>query len=121
MSKRRSTETDPDAPPAEPAPISVGIVDLMAAFAKVLDNAQVPTYEVETETWTVEQKVEEMKVTLSVKRQVKFLELFSPSKTTLELVVTFLALLELVRQRICEAVQERHFGEIVIVRREASP
>jgi len=109
-----------DAPPTEPGPIALGIVDLMTAFAKVLDNAQVPTYEVEQEAWTVEQKVEELKVTLAVKRQVKFLELFSPSKTTLELVVTFLALLELVRQRLCEAVQERHFDDIVIVRREAS-
>jgi len=112
--------------PTEDAPkssgtgaLSVGILDLMSAFAKVLENTQqAPVYEVESEAYTVEQKVEEMRVLLTVRRRVSFTELFATKKTTLELVVTFLALLELVRQRICEAVQERHFGEIVIVRRE---
>jgi segregation and condensation protein A len=63
-------------------------------------------------------KVEELKVTLNVKRHLPFSELFSPQKSRLELVVTFLALLELVRQRICLAIQEQAFGEIRIIRRE---
>ena len=61
-------------------------------------------------------KLEELKLLLNVRRQVTFTELFSSEKTKLELVVIFLALLELVRQRLCRAVQERHFGEILILR-----
>ena len=102
------------------APLEVGIVDLMTAFARVLEKAKVPIYEMETEPWTVEMKVEELTLLLTVKRQVEFGEMFSAQKTRLELVVIFLALLELVRRRVCLAVQERQFGEILIVRREAS-
>lgn len=96
----------------------VGILDLMTAFAQVLERAAAPVYEMEQDPWTVEMKVEELKVTLSVKRHLPFSELFSPQKSRLELVVTFLALLELVRQRICLAIQEQAFGDIRIIRRE---
>ncbi len=100
------------------APVEVGLLDLMTAFAKVLDKAKAPVYEIEQDTWTVEMKVEELQLLLNVRRQLAFAELFSAEKTKLELVVTFLALLELVRQRLCVAIQERPFAEIRILRRE---
>ncbi len=92
----------------------VGLPDLMSAFAKVLERASAPVYEVKAEPWTVEVKVKELRVLLSVKRQLQFAELFTPDKSRLELVVTFLALLELIRQRVARAVQERLFGQIVV-------
>lgn len=102
-----------------PIPGSVGILDLMSAFAKVFEKAPASSYEIQEELWTVEQKVQDLRVQLAVKRQLTFHELFSSDKTTLELVVTFLALLELVRQRACMALQERPFAEIVIVRHDS--
>jgi segregation and condensation protein A len=108
-------------PPASDAPLDVGITDLMSAFAKVLEKAVVPVYEVAKEPWTVEMKVQELKVLLTVRRQVKFLEIFTPQKSKLELVVTFLALLELMRQRTARALQERTFGDIIIGLRESAP
>ena len=101
-------------------PFEVGITDLMSAFAKVLERATAPVYEVQSELWTVEAKVAELRMVLTVKRQVRFLDLFSPGLSKLEMVVTFLALLELMRQRLARAVQERHFSDIVIVRGEAA-
>ena len=101
-------------PEPSEAPFEVGIADLMGAFAKVLAKATAPIYEVTTEPWTVEMKVTELRVALTVKRRIRFLELFTPEKSKLELVVTFLALLELIRQRVARALQERLFGEIVI-------
>ncbi len=109
-----------DAPSSEPAPFEVGITDLVSAFAKVIDKASAPVYEVKAEPWTVEMKVQELRVLLTVKRQVRFLELFNPEKTKLELVVTFLALLELMRQRVARAIQERLFGDIMISSMEAT-
>lgn len=103
---------------ASPGSKEVGLIDLMTAFTKVLDRAKAPVYEVVQEPWTVELKAQELRTLLTVRHEVTFMELFSGNKTKLELVVTFLALLELVRQRICHAVQERHFGDILIVRRE---
>ncbi len=95
-------------------PFEVGITDLMGAFAKVLEKAAVPVYEVKVEPWTVEMKVQELKTQLFIKRSLRFLDLFTPDKTKLELVVTFLALLELMRQRLIHAVQEKQFGDILI-------
>ena len=80
----------------------------------MLEKATAPIYEVQAEPWTVEMKVQELRVLLTVQRQVRFLELFSPEKSKLELVVTFLALLELMRQRVARAIQERPFADILI-------
>ena len=99
---------------ASDTPFEVALTDLVSAFAKVLEKASAPVYEIKAEPWTVEMKVQELRVLLTVKRQVRFLDLFTPEKTKLELVVTFLALLELMRQRVARAVQERTFGDIVI-------
>lgn len=99
-------------------PLEVGIVDLMSAFAKVLEKATAPVYEVVAEPWTVEMKLEELRVVLTVRRQVRFLDLFTPEQSALELVVTFLALLELMRQRVACAVQERPFADILIALRD---
>lgn len=101
------------------APIEVGITDLMSAFAKVLERATAPVYEVTVEPWTVEAKLQELRMVLTVKRQVRFLDLFTPQQDKLELVVTFLALLELMRQRAARAIQERQFGDIFIARCDA--
>lgn len=106
-------EEAPASPP-EDAPFEVSLTDLMSAFAKVLQRATAPVYEVKAEPWTVEMKVTELRMLLTLRRQVRFLELFTAEKSKLELVVTFLALLELMRQRCARAVQERSFGDIMI-------
>src|SRR3989344_191330 len=112
---RPRAETPEEVTAGETAPWDVGLPDLMSAFAKVLEKAQAPVYEMAAEPWTVEMKVTELRVLLTTRRRLVFHELFAADKTTLELVVTFLALLELLRQRAARAIQERTFGEIVIV------
>ena len=104
----------PAAESAADAPFDVSLTDLMSAFAKVLQRATAPVYEVKAESWTVEMKVQELRMLLTLRRQVRFLELFTADKTKLELVVTFLALLELMRQCLARAIQEHLFGDIVI-------
>ena len=101
------------------APFEVSLTDLMGAFSNVLRKSSAPVYEVREEPWTVEMKVQELRVLLTVKRQLKFLDLFTEGKSPLELVVTFLALLELMRQRVARAIQERPFAEISIAFVEA--
>ncbi len=95
-------------------PFEVSLQDLMGAFSKVLTRASAPVYEVLAEPWTVEMKVQELRMLLTVKRQVRFLDLFATGQHKLELVVTFLALLELMRQRVVRAIQERPFTDILI-------
>ena len=113
---RHGTELPAEEASAAPSevPCDVSLMDLMGAFSNVLRKAGAPVYEVREEPWTVEMKVQELRVLLTVKRQLKFLELFTAEKSPLELVVTFLALLELMRQRVARAIQERPFAEIAI-------
>lgn len=99
-------------------PFDVGITDLMQAFSKVLGRATAPVYEVVAEAWTVEQKVKDLRMLVTIKRRLSFLDLFAPQQTKLELVVTFLALLELMRQHVVCAVQDDHFSDIVIISTE---
>lgn len=118
---RAPGEADLGEAPAEATPFEVGLTDLMSAFSKVLAKASVPVYEVKVEPWTVELKVKELRVLLHMKGQVRFMDLFTPDKSRLELVVTFLALLELMRQRAVHAVQQAHFGDIMIEARMEEP
>ena len=90
----------------------------MNAFSKVLGRSAAAVYEVKAEPWTVEAKVQELRVLLTVRRHIRFLELFEPNQHRLELVVTFLALLELIRQRFVRAIQERSFEDILILHQE---
>ena len=99
---------------AAATPWELSLTDLMGAFSKVLKRAEAPVYEVKAELWTVEMKVQELRTRLLVQKQIKFLDLFAAAQSALELVVTFLALLELIRQRVAHAIQDRPFGEIVI-------
>jgi len=115
---------EPSAADEGDAPLEVSLTDLMGAFAKVLEKASAPIYEVKAEPWTVEQKLQELRMLLTVRRQVRFLELFTSQKSKLELVVIFLALLELMRQHAALAIQEHPFSEILITverRRLARP
>jgi len=98
----------------QPSAMEVGLVDLMSAFGKVLQRAHAPVYEVQSEPWTVEMKLEQLRMQLTIKRQMRFIDLFSGQHSPLELVVTFLALLELMRQRLARAIQEQPFADIVI-------
>lgn len=113
----------PEEPAPAPAPSEASLTDLMGAFSRVLEKATAPVYEVRVEPWTVEMKVQELRMQLHVRRQIRFSELFSSDKTKFELVVTFLALLELIRQRTARALQEGQFADIVIALRteEGSP
>ena len=115
FTRQGDTRLEGGQPAPSDAPFEVGITDLMSAFAKVLDRASSPIYEVKAEPWTVEMKANELRLLLTVKRQIRFLDLFTSEKSKLELVVTFLALLELIRQRVARAVQERAFADILIV------
>jgi segregation and condensation protein A len=115
-----------DAAGASPRPVDevlvdIGIADLMSAFARVLSKAQAPVYEVAAEPWTVEMKTQELRTLLAIRRSLRFLELFRPEQSKLELVVTFLALLELMRQRIARAIQERPFDDILITSVRTAP
>ena len=73
---------------------------------------------IEKERFTVAQKISQIKDRLTEKKKVKFSELFEDATDKIEVINTFLALLELLKHQVVKAVQKANFEEIMIERQE---
>lgn len=93
----------------------VTLQDLFAAFAQVLRRAHDAPQEIAGEEFTVEQKMEALLAMLARERDgVVFHALFRDGASRLEIIVTFLAMLELIKQRRIRVRQPQVFGEILV-------
>ncbi|HYF93446.1 MAG TPA: segregation/condensation protein A [Symbiobacteriaceae bacterium] len=103
--------------PEGPAPLEgLNLADLVKAFEEVLKE-EWSWREVPREEIPLREKIREINFRISRSPHgVRFRDLFSRGGSRLEIVVTFLALLELIRQRRAVAMQEGIFGDIVIRR-----
>jgi segregation and condensation protein A len=106
-------EVDKDVPLAE-----VSIFDLINAFNDVLKKASAREdfREIIEERFTVSDKIEEILYTLRDRSEMIFSELFASAGSRAEVVVTFLALLELIRLKRLKVVQVEAFGEIRVLK-----
>lgn len=99
----------------------VGIFDLINAFQKVLkrlDGKKEDLREIFEENFTVSDKIEYLLGWMKPGKDVPFTSLFAEAASRTEIVVTFLALLELIRMKQLRVLQEQTFGEILIRRPE---
>lgn len=99
---RRRVYTRPAVPAVstdEPGPtIEVTVFDLFGAFKKVLEELKNQvSYRVERESVSVEDRIEAIRGTLAERAEVLFTELFAGGFSRADIIVTFLAILELVR------------------------
>jgi segregation and condensation protein A len=93
------------------------IFDLIDAFSKAMEN--VPRdifYEVVKDEFTVEEKVHDILHRLLYEPSLSVSRLFSEAKNKVEIVVAFLAILELIRLREIIAFQKEVFQDIEITR-----
>lgn len=93
------------------------IFDLISAFSQAL--ADVPKeifYEVIKDEFTVEEKIHQILHLLLLRSSISLSELFQQAKNKMEIVVTFLAILELIRLKEIIARQKALFEEIEITR-----
>ena len=70
--------------------------------------------------YKVEDKMEELFKDLSDNKVIKFQDVIQRSESKLESIVTFLALLELIKLKMVQAFQDNNFSEILIKRRNSS-
>ncbi|MCX6993560.1 MAG: segregation/condensation protein A [Kiritimatiellaeota bacterium] len=97
----------------------VTIFDLIASFNEALKRIQVNEIgEIMAERFTVADGIESILGRIKRETQLVFATLFRPLSTRHEIIITFLALLELIRLRQVVARQEAVFGDIVIMRPE---
>jgi segregation and condensation protein A len=113
--------TTPELPDLE-APMvgigQVGIFDLIRAFQRILkrfENAS-DFREIVNDRYTVADKIEHLMNIVPLGGRVKFEELFFTAASRGEVIVTFLAMLELIKLNHLQVEQEQLLGEIVVVR-----
>jgi segregation and condensation protein A len=97
----------------ESSQIDATLFDLLDAFSVILKEAEKKhILEIEEENITVNDKIILIKTILKKSKKVTFSSLFTDAKSKQEMVVTFMALLELIRLREIAIKQSSHFGEI---------
>ena len=103
----------------------LGVFDLLRAFQRTLRRLEEKAVDrrpvIFEENFTVADKIERLRNLMSQARGqgVAFTELFAEATSRVEMVVTFLALLELVRLKQLRVVQPAPFEEVVIFQQEA--
>ncbi|MFH0827978.1 MAG: segregation/condensation protein A [Candidatus Omnitrophota bacterium] len=118
--KRPKTDTLPrDLPAESPGYFEASIFDLITAFSKALeDTPKELFYDVIKDEYTIDEKIHGILHGLLVKNSLIISEMFSQAKNKIEVIVTFLAILELIRIKEIIAVQKEVFGDIEIVRNQ---
>jgi segregation and condensation protein A len=104
-------ETDDAVRPGE-----VSIFDLINAVGAILKRVgeKEGVRDIFEDKWTVSEKIEMLVKVVGPRAEVRFSELFESATSRSEVVVTFLALLELIRLRRLATAQPDPFGEIFI-------
>jgi segregation and condensation protein A len=99
----------------------VGLFDLLAVFQKVLARASQneDLRDIFEDRFTVSDKIQFIQQEITRRNRIVFEELFTAGATRTEIVVTFLAVLELIRLRQIDVAQEGPFAPIELVKAPA--
>jgi segregation and condensation protein A len=99
--------------------VEVDLFSLMAAFRQVLDRAKKrPLVYLPSEQIPIEVRIELLLARLSETEACGFEDLFADVQTKAGIVVTFLALLEMIRLKLVRVFQQGDFGAIRVYKRE---
>ncbi len=93
---------------------NTGLFDLMKAFQKVMERKQeAPKHTVVLPIYSTEEKIEELAQILEKKKKISFYD-YVRNTDKLNLVVCFLAILNMLKDRRIYIRQERNFEDIII-------
>ncbi len=110
--------------PEDPKPLGdVGLFDLIQAFQNVLQRfqeSQGSFGEIVDDHWTVSDKIAHLLDALPPRKSIPVSQLFPQASSKGEVIVTFLALLELMKVNHFRAIQTEMLGEIELHRNEDS-
>ena len=97
--------------------VQVSIFDLVNAVNGILKRfAAADSRDIFEDKWTVSEKIETIVNLIRERPAVKFSELFAAATSRTEVVVTFLAMLELIRLKRLKVQQAEAFGEIHVLK-----
>ena len=93
--------------------LRIEMFDLLSALAGIFDRIQAtPVHEVEREPFTVDQKIDLIAEKIRGGANIRFEELFADETMKMEVIVTFIAILELVKRGRLEFLQTHSRGPI---------
>jgi segregation and condensation protein A len=114
---RGPLETDSNNPE-----VSTTLFDLLRVFREVLKRAEAQIeMEIARDEMTIAEKLAQIHAMLEEMERISVRELFEMSRSKRELIITFLALLELVKEWKIYLTQIEPFGEIFASRRDDAP
>ncbi|HJS56722.1 MAG TPA: segregation/condensation protein A [Vicinamibacteria bacterium] len=97
--------------------LEAGLFDLIAAFKELLDRRRtLLAHEVEPGGKSVEERMDEIVALVREGESLDFIALFEVERTKRDMIVTFLALLELIRLKRIKVYQRGLFGPIRVFR-----
>jgi segregation and condensation protein A len=102
--------------------LELNLYEIMRAFRDIMsqfDSREVS--EIQPEEFTIEEKIEAVLARLTESRHSTFRDVLLGSRSRLEMVVTFMAILELMKRALIRCRQERAFGEIWLYLRDDAP
>ncbi len=122
LSRQRRHARQIEPPELAPDELPIGRVtafDLVTHLKAVLARLDdVTTHEVELEPVHLEDRIELLRARLAGQRELTFTEYLRDVRSRMGVVVSFMAVLELMKAGEISAVQEHAFGEILILRRD---
>jgi segregation and condensation protein A len=102
--------------------VSTTLFDLLRVFREVLKRAEAQIeMEIARDEMTIAEKLAQIHAMLEERERINVLELFEMSRSKRELIITFLALLELVKEWKIYLTQSEPFGDIFASRRADAP
>jgi segregation and condensation protein A len=102
--------------------LEVDLFSLLAAFRNVLERAkQRPKVPLPAEQISIETRIEQLLARLSETEACSFEDLFEDVASRADLIVTFLALLEMIRLKVVRVFQAGSFGVIRVYKRQRPP
>jgi segregation and condensation protein A len=106
----------PEGPPSAQY-FESSIFDLISAFSRALqDTPKDLFYSVIKDEFTVEEKIHDILHDLLLRPSIELSELFAQARQKVEIIVTFLAVLELVRMKEIICRQKEPFGSVEVIR-----
>jgi segregation and condensation protein A len=97
--------------------LEAGLFDLISAFKELLERRKtLLSHEVADEGKSIDQRMDELMELIREGESVEFIEVFATQQTKGDMIVTFLALLELIRLKRVKVYQRGVFGAIRVFR-----
>lgn len=119
---RREPVSEDEAASEEPelSLFDLNMFDLIEAFRKVLQSAPEETMTITREALTVKDKMSFIMEAVQTEEALRFDELFKGDIVKTHFIITFVALLELLKLGLVRAYQEKEFGSVWVIRPENS-